>query len=205
MRVTLIGGLFGLGAHGGFYGLFTWLPTYLQDRARHSRCMGTGGYLAVIIVAFGLRLHRRVAQLLRPARTPRSVSPCSPMGCVVVDRRLSVLPISGARDAAARASRSGSARQASRPAWARSSTSYTRPGVRGTGVGFCYNFGRISRPGFPVLIGAMSGSMSLGTAIGINACGRVLAGLGRLMLLPETQGRVLDGKCRVELQSSGRA
>ena len=42
-------------------------------------------------------------------------------------------------------------------------------GVRGTGVGFCYNFGRILAAGLPVLIGYMSATTSLGTAIGINS------------------------------------
>ena len=65
-------------------------------------------------------------------------------------------------------------------------------GVRGTGVGFCYNFGRILAAGLPVLIGAMSGSMSLGTAIGINAAVAYSLVLVVLLLLPETQGRVLD-------------
>ncbi|MGR5437915.1 hypothetical protein, partial [Vibrio owensii] len=48
LRMTLIGGLLGVGAHGGYYALMTWLPTYLKTE-RHLSVLGTGGYLAVII------------------------------------------------------------------------------------------------------------------------------------------------------------
>jgi nicotinamide-nucleotide amidase len=41
--------------------------------------------------------------------------------------------------------------------------------VRGRGVGFCYNFGRIVSAGFPVLVGHMGESLPLGTALGIAA------------------------------------
>jgi fucose permease len=51
LRMTLIGGLLGVGAHGGYYALMTWLPTYLKTE-RHLSVLGTGGYLAVIIFAF---------------------------------------------------------------------------------------------------------------------------------------------------------
>ena len=78
-------------------------------------------------------------------------------------------------------------------------------GVRGTGVGFCYNFGRILAAGLPVLIGAMSGSMSLGTAIGINAAVAYSLVLVALMLLPETQGKVLDAEMPGEMAIQGRA
>jgi hypothetical protein len=39
----------------------------------------------------------------------------------------------------------------------------------GGGVGFCYNFGRVLSAVFPFLVGHMSESMSLGSAIGIDA------------------------------------
>jgi MFS family permease len=66
-------------------------------------------------------------------------------------------------------------------------------GVRGSGVGFCYNFGRIVASGLPVLIGHMSTSMSLGTAIGIDAGLAYALVLLAVLLLPETRGKALDG------------
>ena len=51
LRITIVGALVGVGAHGGYYALMTWLPTYLKSE-RHLSVLGTGGYLAVVIVAF---------------------------------------------------------------------------------------------------------------------------------------------------------
>ncbi|MGF6736176.1 MFS family permease [Paraburkholderia youngii] len=51
LRMTLIGALLGVGAHGGYYALMTWLPTFLKSE-RHLSVLSTGGYLAVVIVAF---------------------------------------------------------------------------------------------------------------------------------------------------------
>src|SRR6201991_604908 len=51
IRTTIVGGLIGLGAHGGYHAITTWLPTYLKTE-RHLSVLGTGGYLAVVIVAF---------------------------------------------------------------------------------------------------------------------------------------------------------
>jgi MFS family permease len=62
-------------------------------------------------------------------------------------------------------------------------------GVRGTGVGFCYNFGRIVSAGFPVLIGHMSTSMPLGTALAIDAGLAYGLVVVAALLLPETRGR----------------
>ncbi|MEO6874536.1 MAG: MFS transporter, partial [Opitutaceae bacterium] len=50
-RATVVGGLLGVGAHGGYYALMTWLPTYLKIE-RKLTVLGTSGYLAVIIIAF---------------------------------------------------------------------------------------------------------------------------------------------------------
>ena len=65
-------------------------------------------------------------------------------------------------------------------------------GVRGTGVGFCYNFGRVLSAGFPVLVGYMSASMPLGSAIGIDAALAYSLVVVAVLLLPETKGRRLD-------------
>ena len=201
LRVTLIGGLFGLGAHGGFYGLFTWLPTYLKAE-RGLSVMGTGGYLAVIIVAFGLGCIV-AGQLLDRLGRRLSVALFA-VGCVVVTVAYLVLPISGTAMlllgfplgfcAAGIPASMGALFNELYPA-----------GVRGTGVGFCYNFGRILAAGLPVLIGVMSGSMSLGTAIGINAAVAYLLVLVALMLLPETRGRTLDVEIPAGIAVQGRA
>jgi len=49
--VTLFGGLLGLGAHGGYHAVMTWLPTFLKTE-RNLSVLNSGGYLAVIIFAF---------------------------------------------------------------------------------------------------------------------------------------------------------
>ena len=46
-----LAGLFGIGAHGGYAALTTFLPTYLRE-VRHLSVLGSSAYLAVIIVAF---------------------------------------------------------------------------------------------------------------------------------------------------------
>jgi len=64
-------------------------------------------------------------------------------------------------------------------------------GVRGTGVGFCYNFGRIASAAFPVLIGHMSGSMSLGAALGIDASVAYGLVVVAALMLPDTRRRLV--------------
>lgn len=201
LRVTLIGGLFGLGAHGGFYGLFTWLPAYLKTE-RGLSVMGTGFYLAVIIVAFGVGCVV-AGQLLDRLGRRLSVALFA-IGCVIVTIAYLLLPINGTAMlllgfplgfcAAGIPASMGALFNELYPA-----------GVRGTGVGFCYNFGRILAAGLPVLIGAMSSRMSLGTAIGINAAVAYSLVLVALMLLPETRGRVLDVARSREMAIEGRA
>ena len=64
--------------------------------------------------------------------------------------------------------------------------------VRGSAQGFCYNFGRATGAVCPALVGYLSGSLTLGVAIGVvAACAYCLVILAAL-LLPETAGRELD-------------
>ena len=60
--------------------------------------------------------------------------------------------------------------------------------MRGAGVGFCYNFGRIASAVFPALVGYMSRSMPLGEAIGVDAALAYGLAFATVMFLPETRG-----------------
>ncbi len=189
LRVTLIGGLFGFGAHGGYYGLFTWLPTFLKTE-RGLSVMGTGLYLGVIIVAFGCGC-LAAGQLLDRIGRRRTVALFA-VGCTAVTVTYLLLPIGGALMlvlgfplgfcAAGIPASMGALFNELYPA-----------GIRGSGVGFCYNFGRILASGLPVLIGHMSGRMSLGAAIGIDAGMAYCLVLLAVLMLPETRGKALDG------------
>ncbi|MGI4858396.1 MAG: MFS transporter, partial [Janthinobacterium lividum] len=64
-------------------------------------------------------------------------------------------------------------------------------GMRGTGVGFCYNFGRVVSAGFPVMVGHLSAKYSLGFAIGVDAAFAYAIVVVSVLMLPETRGRVL--------------
>jgi len=188
LRVTLIGGLFGLGAHGGYYGLFTWLPTFLKTE-RHLSVMGTGAYLGVIIVAFGCGC-LAAGQLLDRIGRRRTVALFA-VGCTAITVAYLLLPIGPTAMlilgfplgfcAAGIPASMGALFNELYPA-----------GVRGSGVGFCYNFGRIVASGLPVLIGHMSDSMSLGAAIGIDAGLAYSLVLVAVLMLPETKGKALD-------------
>jgi MFS family permease len=188
LRTTLIGGLFGLGAHGGFYGLFTWLPTFLKTERKLS-VMGTGAYLGVIIVAFGIGCLAAGQLLDRLGR--RQTVKLFAIGCVTITIVYLLLPIGGTTMlllgfplgfcAAGIPASMGALFNELYPA-----------GVRGTGVGFCYNFGRIVASGLPVLIGYMSGKISLGSSIGIDAAFAYSLVIVAVLLLPETKGKQLD-------------
>ena len=64
-------------------------------------------------------------------------------------------------------------------------------GIRGTGVGFCYNFGRIASAVFPWLVGLMSKTMPLGKAIGIDAAIAYSVVVLGVLALPETKSSKL--------------
>jgi MFS family permease len=63
--------------------------------------------------------------------------------------------------------------------------------VRGAGQGFCYNFGRGIGAFFPTLVGLLSASVTLGTAIGIFAAISYAIVIIAALALPETRGRKL--------------
>ena len=48
LRITVLGGLMGTGAQGGYYAVTTWLPTFLRTERKLS-VLDSAGYLAVSI------------------------------------------------------------------------------------------------------------------------------------------------------------
>ncbi|RKT13485.1 putative MFS family arabinose efflux permease [Paraburkholderia sp. RAU2J] len=188
LRMTLIGALLGVGAHGGYYALMTWLPTFLKTE-RHLSVLGTGGYLAVVIAAFFFGCLASAQMLDRIGR--RKTILLFAICCVLTVLAYLFLPLGNTAMLFLGFPLGFFAAGIPASMGALFSELYPR-GIRGTGVGFCYNFGRVVSAGFPVLVGHISATMSLGTAIGIGAGLAYAIVVLSVLMLPETRGRVLD-------------
>jgi MFS family permease len=185
LRSTVIGGLFGAGAHGGYAALTTFLPTFLRED-RHLSIIGAGGYLTVIIVAFfcgcvasGI-LSDRIG---RRANVAVFASACIMTVLIYVFAPLdnNVMLILGFPLGFF---------SAGIPASMAALFSELYPdGMRGSGVGFCYNFGRVVSSAFPFAVGAMASHWGLGVAIGVYATFAYSLVLIAVLMLPETRGK----------------
>jgi MFS family permease len=69
--------------------------------------------------------------------------------------------------------------------------------IRGSGLGFCYNFGRAMAGATPLLIGSSAASISVGHAIGIYATYAYGLVLLVTIFLPETRGQDLTSMSEV--------
>jgi len=190
LRATLVGGLFGTGAHGGYSALTTFLPTYLRE-VRQLSVLGSSTYLAVIIVAFfcGCIVSGILSDRIgRRANVALFASACVATVLIYIFAPLSNgqmlflgFPLGFF--------------SAGIPASMAALFSELYPaGVRGTGVGFCYNFGRILSAAFPLLVGFMSDRIGLGPAIGIDAALAYSLVLIAVLMLPETRGKVFEAQ-----------
>lgn len=139
LRMTLISCLLAGGAHGGYYALTTFLPTYLS-KTRHLSVLHTSVYLAVIIVAFFFGCLASAALIDRIGRR-RNIALFALCSAIAAALYL-LVPLDNAEMlvmgfplgffAAGIPSSMGALFSELFPA-----------GTRGTGVGFCYNFGRV--------------------------------------------------------------
>ena len=190
VRVTLIGGMLGLGAHGGYHAIMLWLPTFLKEERQLSVLNSSGFlYLAVIIFAFWCGCIASSFLLDKIGRRFNVV--CFAICCVITVRCYIYLPLTNTQMlffgfplgffAAGIPSSFGALFNELYP-----------QRYRGAGVGFCYNFGRIFSSIFPFLVGHMSTSMSLGSAIAIDASWAYSIVVVSVLLLPETKGRNLQ-------------
>jgi MFS family permease len=188
LRSTLIGGLFGIGAHGGYAALTTFLPTYLRE-VRHLSVLGSSAYLAVIIAAFfcgcvasGIisdRVGRRANVVFFSATCVATV--LIYIFVPLTDAQMLVLGFPLGFFAAGIPASMAALFSELYPA-----------GVRGTGVGFCYNFGRVVSAAFPFMVGLLADRIGLGPAIGIDAAFAYSLVLVAVVMLPETRGTVFE-------------
>jgi MFS family permease len=182
LRMTLVGGLLGTGAHGGYYAVMTWIPTFLRDERKLS-ILGVGGSLAVVILAFFCGCIASAYLLDRIGRR-RNIAIFAV--CCVITVLVYIFVPMGQTAMLAMGFPLGFF-AAGIPASMGALFSELYPtGIRGTGVGFCYNAGRIVSAAFPWLVGLMSDHMSLGAAIGIDAAIAYSLVVVAVVMLPET-------------------
>jgi len=184
---TAAASLLAIGAQGGYYSIFTWLPTFLKTE-RNLSVVGTGGYIFVVIVGsfLGYVTSGYVNDWLGRKRTFALYAICSalliglypniPAGANAV---LLVLGLPLGFFASGIFSGFGSFLAELFPSRA-----------RGAGQGFTYNFGRAIGAFFPAIIGFLSVSIGLAGAIGFGALAYALC-LIALVFLPETRGKQL--------------
>ena len=187
LRITLLGGLMGTGAQGGYYAVSSWLPTYLRNE-RGLSILDSTGYLAVLITGafcgylsggfLADRIGRRMTFLVFAIGA----------GIVVVtytavsfgNSAMLVLGFPLGFFASGVFSAMGAFY-----------TEHFPTRVRGVGQGFAYNLGRGTGALFPTLVGYLSANMPLGQAIGLFAAIAYATMAVAAFLLPETKGKVL--------------
>jgi MFS family permease len=188
LKTTLAASLLATGIQGGYYAMFTWIPTFLK-KERDLTVVGTSGYLFVVIAGAFLgyltagwvhdRIGRRRAFALFAALAGASlvlyfaVPSGSNTMLVLVGFPLGFF-------ASGCFSGFGAYLAELYP---------TR--ARATGEGFCYNVGRGVGALFPGIIGFLATVVGLGGAVAFGVFGYVLA-IGALAVLPETAGRELE-------------
>ncbi|HDR9160261.1 TPA: MFS transporter [Burkholderia vietnamiensis] len=190
LSTTLRAALLTTGAQGGYYAITTWLPTFLKTE-RHLTVMGTGGYLATIIVGSWIGYLTSAYLTDRLGRKPNFI--LFALGSMV---------IAFAYTSPALHLTNTSMLWLGFPLGFFASGIFSGMGafltelfptrVRGSGQGFCYNVGRAVGALFPFLIGALSKHCGLGASIGIFAVAAYGVLIVAALTLPETRGRELD-------------
>jgi MFS family permease len=190
LKTTLLACLLTTGAQGGYYALFIWLPTFLRTERKIS-VIGTGGYLAVVII--GSLIGYWVSAWLndRIGRRPNFIlfGVCSIITVILYTQ----LPIDNT-----------TILYLGFPLGFFASGIFSGMGpfltelfptrMRGSAQGFTYNFGRGIAALNPFFVGLLSATLPLGQSIGVFAV--IAYGLLILaaLLLPETKGRVLTAE-----------
>jgi MFS family permease len=190
LRITVLSALLATGAQGGYYAITTWLPTFLHDE-RKLTVLGTGGYLAVIIVGslIGYWVSAWLADRIGRRANFILFAVCSLVTVIVYtqlpvnDTAMLFLGFPLGFFASGIFSGMGPFLTELFP---------TR--MRGSGQGFSYNFGRGIAALNPWLVGLLSNTLPLGQSIGVFAAIAYGILIVAALLLPETKGRVLTAE-----------
>ncbi|AZC51341.1 MULTISPECIES: MFS transporter [Pseudomonas] len=188
LKTTLLAALLCTGVQGGYYAITTWLPTFLKTE-RHLSVVGTGGYLMVIILGSFVgyicgayltdKLGRRANLLIFALLSSVTIFAYTQLELSNSQMLFLGFPL-------------GFAASGIFSGMGAFLTELYPSAVRATGQGFTYNFGRGIGALFPGLVGYLSQTSSLASAIGMFAGGAYGVVLVVTLLLPETKGKQLD-------------
>ncbi len=187
IKTTILTCILTTGAQGGYYAITTWLPTFLRAE-RKLTVLGSGGYLAVIIV--GSFIGYIVSAWLNDRIGRRTNFILFALCSIVTVILYTQLPIDNT-----------TIMYVGFPLGFFASGIFSGMGpfltelfptrVRGSGQGFAYNFGRGVAAMNPLFVGMLSAKLPLGQSIGIFAIAAYGLLIVAALLLPETKGRVL--------------
>jgi MFS family permease len=187
LKTTVLASLLTMGAQGGYYAITTWVPTFLKTE-RKLTVIGSTGYLAFLILGsfagflFGAWMADRYGR--RKLFITFSIGAiCLVLAYTqweITNEMMMWLGFPLGFFASGYFSGLGAFLTELFP---------TR--LRGSGQGFCYNFGRGMGALFPALVGYFSSQYGLATAIAVFAVIAYGVFLVTALLLPETRGREL--------------
>jgi len=187
-KTTVLASLVATGCQGGYYAITFWVPRFLTTE-RHLSIVNSTGYLAALIV--GSFAGYLVGAWLADRIGRRNLFLIFSLGAIAVvliytqvafsNEVLWVLGFPLGFFASGYFSGMGAFLTELYP---------TR--LRGSGQGFCYNFGRGIGALFPFLVGHLSQTTSLANAIAIFAVVAYAVFFIAAYALPETRGRVLS-------------
>ena len=187
LKVTLLGGLMGTGAQGGYSAVTTWLPTFLRTE-RHLSVLDSAGYLAVLIT--GSFLGYLAGGFLADKIGRRMTFLVFAIGAGVVVVTYTMIPFGNS----AMLFLGFPLGFFSAGVFSGMGAFYTEhfpTRVRGVGQGFAYNSGRAAGAFFPTMVGVLSARMPLGEAIGLFAGIAYATMAVAAFMLPETKGKIL--------------
>jgi MFS family permease len=187
LSTTLMASLMSTGCQGGYYAITFWVPRFLTTERKLSVVSSTGYLSALIIGSFTGYL---VGAWLADRIGRRLLFLTFSLGAIAVILLYTQLPLTNqilwllgfplGFFASGYFSGVGAFLTELYP---------TR--LRGSGQGFCYNFGRGIGALFPYLVGELAQSTTLGSAIAIFAVAAYGVFFLAAFALPETRGRIL--------------
>jgi MFS family permease len=190
LKTTILASLMATGMQGGYYAVTFWVPRFLTTERKLSVVTSTG-YLAALII--GSFVGYLVGAWLADRIGRRNLFLIFSIGAIALVLLYTQLPLSNeilwvlgfplGFFASGYFSGVGAFLTELYP---------TR--LRGSGQGFCYNFGRGIGALFPFLVGALSERTALANAIAIFAVAAYGVFFLAAFALPETRGRVLHAE-----------